>query len=204
MNPESTRNRAVRRGLIALGLFAALTVLGVVIGLCGLTRAIGGPPNNATTSEHLSLADLGTDDGYIADGDSISPHDTEHPALARLDPALLAAVQSAATDAEADGIEMVVSSGWRSARYQQALFDEAVVNYLSETEARKWVKSADTSRHVTGLAVDIGFTDADSWLSQYGADYGLCQTYSNEMWHFELAVGPGETCPAPHGDASSD
>nr|RZI36672.1 hypothetical protein BJQ95_00888 [Cryobacterium sp. SO1] len=41
----------------------------------------------------------------------------------------------------------------------------------------------------------IGRTDADSWLSQHGADYGLCQIYANEMWHFEFATEPGGDCP---------
>ena len=54
-----------------------------------------------------------------------------------------------------------------------------------------------TSLHVSGDAVDIGHADADAWLSQHGAAYGLCQIYRNEPWHFELrpeAVAQG--CPA--------
>ncbi|MET1018829.1 MAG: M15 family metallopeptidase, partial [Microterricola sp.] len=109
----------------------------------------------------------------------------------------------AAADAAADGVEMFVTDGWRSERYQQLLLDNAIRNYLSEEEARKWVKTPEESTHVKGLAVDIGPTDADSWLSQHGSDYGLCQTYGNEMWHFELAVRPGEMCPAPLSDASA-
>jgi D-alanyl-D-alanine carboxypeptidase len=55
---------------------------------------------------------------------------------------------------------------------------------------------------VTGDAVDIGPTDADSWLQQHGDRYGLCQTYANEMWHFELATEPGGTCPPGKEDAA--
>lgn len=112
------------------------------------------------------------------------------PALARLDSALLAALQSAAADAQASGVDMHVTSGWRSAAYQQRLFDEAVVKYGSVDEASKWVHSPSLSKHVSGQAVDIGPTDADGWLIQHGSDYGLCQTYANEMWHFELATTP--------------
>jgi zinc D-Ala-D-Ala carboxypeptidase len=142
------------------------------------------------------------EDGYIPDGVVLSPWDTAHPAIANLDPDLLGAVQQAATDAEAEGIVMVINSGWRSERYQQALLDEAVVTYGSEAEARKWVNSPDASTHVTGDGVDIGYTDAEYWLIEHGNEYGLCQTYANEIWHFELAVEPGEACPPPLRDAT--
>ena len=64
------------------------------------------------------------------------------------------------------------------------------------------MSTPELSRHVTGDAVDIGYTDADSWLSQHGARYGLCQIYANEMWHFELATDPGGVCPEQKLDAA--
>lgn len=142
-------------------------------------------------------------DGYIPSGSSLSPADDTHSTLANLDPALRAALRFAAADAQADGIRMVVTSGWRSARYQQSLLDDAVRTYADEAEARRWVNTPGRSTHVSGHAVDIGPTDADSWLAQHGARYGLCQTYANEMWHFELATPPGGTCPAQRADASA-
>ncbi|HYH13218.1 MAG TPA: M15 family metallopeptidase [Thermomicrobiales bacterium] len=154
--------------------------------------------------EHSLDGPVGREDGYIPDGEVLSPWDTHHPAVGNLDPGLLDAVQQAATDAEAEGIVMVVSSGWRSPRYQQALLDEAIVTYGSEEEARKWVNTPDKSSHVTGDGIDIGYTDADYWLIEHGYMYGLCQTYANEIWHFELAVEPGETCPPPLSDAAAN
>ena len=77
------------------------------------------------------------------------------------------------------------------------------ISYGSDEEARKYVATPDTSAHVTGDAVDIGPTDADSWLSQHGASYGLCQTFANEMWHFELSTTPGGTCPEMYADGSA-
>ena len=56
--------------------------------------------------------------------------------------------------------------------------------------------------HVTGHAVDIGPVDAQFWLIEHGARYGICQTYANERWHFELATAPGGTCPALLPDAA--
>ena len=44
----------------------------------------------------------------------------------------------------------------------------------------------DTSAHVSGDAVDIGPSGAAAWLSEHGAEYGLCQIYGNEPWHYEL------------------
>jgi zinc D-Ala-D-Ala carboxypeptidase len=51
--------------------------------------------------------------------------------------------------------------------------------------------------------VDVLPTRADDWLIQHGDAYGLCQSYANEMWHFELSVAPGGTCPAPASDAGT-
>jgi hypothetical protein len=35
-------------------------------------------------------------------------------------------------------------------------------------------------------AIDIGHSSATAWLSEHGAEYGLCQIYRNEPWHYEL------------------
>ena len=129
--------------------------------------------------------------------------DVDQPTIANLDPALLEAVQAAARDAQADGVRMVVNSGWRSREHQERLLAEAVSRYGSEEEARRYVATPDTSAHVTGDAVDIGPTDAASWLSQHGADYGLCQIFANELWHYELATTPGGRCPEMLPDGSS-
>lgn len=143
-----------------------------------------------------------SEDGGIPTGSSISPDDSGHPAIARLDPALLAAVREAARDARAAGVELRVTSGWRSKAYQQRLLDEAVARYGSLAEARRLVSTPEKSAHVTGKAIDIGPTDAADWLIRNGSDYGLCQTYANEMWHFELSTTPGGECPRPHDDAA--
>lgn len=159
-------------------------------------------PANQSAAGAIDTGDPTADDGYIVDGETLSPFD-DHPAILNLDPDLRTAIRHAATDAKADGVEMVINSGWRSKRYQQSLLDEAIVTYGSEKEARKWVNTPEKSTHVTGDAVDVGYTDADYWLIQHGSDYGLCQIYANEIWHFELAVEPGDTCPAPISDATA-
>jgi zinc D-Ala-D-Ala carboxypeptidase len=128
--------------------------------------------------------------------------DSTAPAIARLDPALHAALDEAARAAADAGIDIRVTSGWRSRDYQQWLFDDAAERYGSDAVASEWVASPDTSSHVTGHAVDIASVDAQYWLIQHGATWGLCQIYANERWHFELATTPGGECPALRTDAA--
>jgi D-alanyl-D-alanine carboxypeptidase len=131
--------------------------------------------------------------------------DDDLPAVANLDPALLGALRQAASDAAGDGVEFVVNSGWRSPEYQERLLQEAVSEYGSEEEAARWVASADTSPHVSGDAVDIGPSDATAWLSEHGAEYGLCQIYGNEPWHYELRPEAiDHACPPMYADPTHD
>lgn len=173
-------------GLLALG--------GLAVGLIALTAPWR--DEAAAAGGFVTTGDVvGVEDGVVDEVDGISPFADDLPAINRLEPELRAAMQDAARDAIADGVDFVVTSGWRSAAYQQSLLDDAVIEYGSAEVAGEFVLTPDESRHVTGEAVDIGRTDANSWLSQHGADYGLCQTYANEMWHFELATEPGGECP---------
>ncbi len=132
-------------------------------------------------------------------------YDDAIPAVSKLDPGLLKALRQAATAAADDGVEFYVNSGWRSPEYQEELLREAVFKYGSEEEAARWVATATTSPHVSGDAVDMGNSDATEWLSEHGADYGLCQIYENEPWHYELradAIDRG--CPRMYADPTQD
>ncbi|WP_241245781.1 M15 family metallopeptidase [Microbacterium sp. 4R-513] len=133
------------------------------------------------------------DDGYLEQPVSL---DSPDAAIANLDPALLSAMREAADAAAADGVSFEVTSGWRTRQYQQWLLEDAVEKYGSEEVALQWVAPPDRSHHVTGDAVDVGPLDAQSWLIDHGSDWGLCQIYANERWHFELATDPGGVCPA--------
>ncbi|MFJ4188850.1 M15 family metallopeptidase [Kitasatospora sp. NPDC089509] len=170
----------------------------------GLADALSPVPSRTSGADALSPAPsrVSEADGRVPDGVTLSPFDTEAPAVRNLDPALLAAVRSAAGDARAQGIEMHVTSGWRSKAYQQQLLDKAVGTYGSLEQARRFVNTPEKSAHVAGKAVDLGPTNADYWLIQHGAKYGLCQVYGNEIWHFELRTTPGGTCPALLPDAA--
>jgi D-alanyl-D-alanine carboxypeptidase len=135
-------------------------------------------------------------DGSLPAGDALTPFDLQDPAVGRLDPALLSAVQNAATAATAAGITMTITSGWRSPEFQQRLLDDAVQTYGSVAAARQYVQTPEQSKHVIGQAVDVGGTGADQWLIANGSRFGLCQIYANELWHFELATDAEGNCPA--------
>jgi zinc D-Ala-D-Ala carboxypeptidase len=146
---------------------------------------------------------LGEGDGAVPDGTTV--FDDDVPGVANLDSGLLGALREAATDAEGDGIEFVVDSGWRSRAYQEHLLQDAISKYGSEAEAARWVATPDTSPHVSGEAVDIGPSDAADWLSDHGAQYGLCQIYANEPWHYELRPeATDQGCPSMYADPTHD
>lgn len=134
------------------------------------------------------------DDGYLAS--PVALDDASQPAIANLDPALLAAMKQASGAAAADGVHFEVTSGWRTPQYQQWLLEDAAKTHGSVEEALRWVAAPDRSHHVTGKAIDIGPLDAQEWLIAHGSAWGLCQIYANERWHFELATEPGGVCPA--------
>ncbi|MFD0341359.1 M15 family metallopeptidase [Streptomyces sp. NPDC127117] len=218
-NPATNRPATAARrfpGRMVAGAGAVLVV--ALTAACGLTNrnepaahadatADRTPGGGAATAEVTQEgadegAGEGADEGDTPDGRRLTPFDTRYPAIGRLDERLLKAVQQAARDARDDGIEFRVTSGWRSKEHQQRLLDEGIEKYGSAEKARQFVNTPQKSTHVSGKAVDIGPTDADDWLIRNGSDYGLCQVYNNEMWHFELLTRPGGTCPAPLSNAA--
>jgi D-alanyl-D-alanine carboxypeptidase len=163
--------------------------------------ALGEPGSVPLRSEHGGA--LGEADGAVPDGTTV--FDDGVPGVANLDPDLLGALRRAATDAAAGGVELYVDSGWRSRAYQEQLLREAISKYGSEAEATRWVATPNRSEHVSGDAVDIGHSDAAAWLSEHGAEYGLCQIYGNEPWHYELRPeATDQGCPPLYADPTQD
>jgi zinc D-Ala-D-Ala carboxypeptidase len=105
---------------------------------------------------------------------------------------------AAQAKARKEGINLVVTSGFRTAARQEYLFQRAIAKYGSAEEASKWVLPPDKSHHPDGIALDINYPgdpDDTKWLELNGYKFGLCRVYKNEWWHFEPLVAPGETCP---------
>jgi zinc D-Ala-D-Ala carboxypeptidase len=143
----------------------------------------------------IGPAAVDTYSGWIPEGQTLSPFDVSNPALAQPEQSLLNAVQDAARAAASQGVDLRITSGWRSKGFQQRLFDDAIAQYGSVDIARQFVASPDMSKHVVGQAVDVAPVDADMWLIRNGAQFGFCQIYANELWHFELAVDQQGNCP---------
>lgn len=172
-----------------------VTILAVVALTVSLAACAGAPRLAAKLETASATFGLTDDDGYIPNGDSL-PLDSGKPAVSRLDPAFLAALREADRAAEAErGIAITLTDGWRSERYQNVLFERAVQTHGSEEEASKWAKRGTDSAHVSGHAVDIATADAMDFLNRFGARWGICQVYANEMWHFEMLTSAGGTCP---------
>lgn len=198
--------RSTRR-LALVGVICVATCLVALIALAVGARLFGAQTPSDAAELMTGIVDRQPPggDGSIDAEQPLSVFDTEHAAITQLDPALLAALQAAATDAAAEGIEFEVNSGWRSPELQEQLLEQAISNYGSREEAARWVATPETSSHVTGEAIDIGPFDASYWLTQYGAAYGLCQTYGNESWHFELRPdAPVSGCPPLYADPTED
>ena len=205
--PARTTTRRIPRILVA-GLVVVIAAIAAARGYELLASSSSTAASPSLRSEHRGPRNehrgaLGEADGAVPDGATV--FDDENPGVANLDPDLLGALRQAATDAADAGVEFFVDSGWRSPEYQDQLLREAVSEYGSEEEAARWVAPAETSAHVSGNAVDIERFDATAWLSEHGAEYGLCQIYSNEPWHYELrpeAIDQG--CPPMYADPTHD
>ena len=158
----------------------------------GGTGARGGPASTPSRCRWAQAPRLL--ERLPADG-APSARSTRRVRLLQLDPLLLNAIRDAARSAQAQGIDITITSGWRSKGFQQRLFDDAVRRYGSVEIAQQFVASPEASRHVVGEAVDIAGNGASDWLIRNGAQFGLCQIYANENWHFELATDGNGRCP---------
>lgn len=220
LRPSTRRARTAVVVLLALALAA---VVGAVLGYVAVAATSSAASPVVPTfagDEELARAvpdlgrppgepGLGVPDGVtVGDGvvaGSVTVVDGDVPAVANLDADLLDALRAAARAAADDGVALQVTSGWRSAEYQEQLLREAVAEYGSAEEAARWVATAETSAHVTGDAVDVGPDEAMEWLARHGAGHGLCQIYRNEPWHYELRPGATDDgCPAPYDDPTDD
>jgi hypothetical protein len=215
--PSRAGSRVAARGPRATSLAAIVVVAALVGVLVHRTAAPSSSSDPVTVparpaASAVDVVDVprsvpreagGVADGRVPDGATV--FDDDLPAVANLDPGLLAALRQAAIDAARDGVTFQVNSGWRSPGYQERLLREAVAKYGSEAEAARWVATPRTSAHVSGDAVDIGPTVAAAWLADHGAAYGLCRVYGNEPWHYELRPGAAAAgCPPVYADPTRD
>jgi zinc D-Ala-D-Ala carboxypeptidase len=199
---STTPARIRRRRGVILVIALVILAVGITVAIASqaspqIRRGVAEVVGTVMPSPPGSAFEESPEHGFIATGQTIELTDDDLPSIANLNPELLAAAREAAEAAQREqGIHLVVTSGWRSAAYQQWLLDQAVARYGSAEEAAKWVSTPEVSRHVTGEALDIGPFDGTLWMQSNAERFGLCQIYSNELWHYELASAFGGTCPA--------
>ena len=180
--PRSVRAPAARRPAVLVGV--------VALALAGCSAAGAAPDAGA-------LAPPSSAPGPAPEAPPTAPAD----GLEGVDADLAARFEAARAAAAAEDVELLITSGKRTPEEQQRLVDEAVAEH-GVPEAYRWVLPPETSAHVQGLAIDVGATQGAYWLAERGLEFGLCQTYANEVWHFEKLPDGAEACPEQHPDSS--
>ena len=140
-------------------------------------------------------------------GSALTESATATGEVIEIHPLLTSRFTAAEISAAREGINLYITSGFRSQARQKVLFANAIEKYGSETEAAKWVLPAHFSHHPQGLAIDVNYPKdplGAKWLENNGARFGLCRVYGNEWWHFEGVIAPGESCPAMAENALVD
>jgi Transglycosylase SLT domain/D-alanyl-D-alanine carboxypeptidase/Putative Flp pilus-assembly TadE/G-like len=97
-------------------------------------------------------------------------------------PDVAAAFDRMAAAAEADGVDLVVVSGFRSDAEQAALF-------AAHPDPR-WVAPPGRSLHRCATELDLGSAAAYGWLVANAGRFGFVQRYSWEAWHYGFDAGP--------------
>jgi Transglycosylase SLT domain/D-alanyl-D-alanine carboxypeptidase len=99
-----------------------------------------------------------------------------------------AAYDQMAAAARADGLVLVVVSGFRSDAEQAELF--------AAHPDPTWVAPPGQSLHRCATELDLGPSSAYAWLAANAGRFGFVQRYSWEAWHYGFASGPAPCSPA--------
>ena len=100
-----------------------------------------------------------------------------------------------AAAAQADGISLIISSGYRSDAEQAILF--------ARKPDPKWVARPGTSLHRLGTELDLGPESAYGWLAANAPRFHFVRRYSWEPWHFGYALNAGTASVGYSGEARS-
>jgi hypothetical protein len=85
--------------------------------------------------------------------------------------------------ASADGVHLIVTSGFRSDAEQAVLF--------AQHPDPRWVARPGTSLHRLATELDLGPRTAYGWLAAKAGRFGFLQRYSWEPWHYGYTRSPG-------------
>jgi hypothetical protein len=109
-------------------------------------------------------------------------------------PDVAAAYDQMAAAARADGVVLIVVSGFRSDAEQAELF--------AANPDPTWVAPPGQSLHRCATELDIGPSSAYGWLAANAARFGFELRYQWEPWHWGFAAGP--TPCSPEGEAVTE
>jgi D-alanyl-D-alanine carboxypeptidase/Transglycosylase SLT domain len=116
-------------------------------------------------------------------------------------PDAAAAYDQMAVAARADGVVLIVVSGFRSDAEQAELF--------AAHPDPTWVAPPGQSLHRCATELDLGPSSAYGWLAANAGRFGFVQRYSWEDWHYGFDAGPapcspeGEAVPAGGGGGTA-
>lgn len=227
------RKRRILRNRIIFGVVVlaalALLILGIVK-LVGVLRGLGGgedaPAPSATPAATpeptpappVDFADarmvLVNNNTALPEGYAPETQVADANTQKQLETEAAQAFTAMQAAAKADGVSLILQSGYRSVEYQQGLFDQQVEKMKKKgltDQAKTVVAVPGYSEHNTGYAADIltdsyrvmdsGFADTDAfaWLSENAAQYGFILRYPQdksaitgiiyEPWHWRY-LGP--------------
>ena len=100
------------------------------------------------------------------------PHSFPHRTAAPATPGTLLAAA-----ASADGVSLIINSGFRSDAEQAALF--------AQNPDPQWVAPPGTSLHRCATELDLGPPNAYGWLAANARRFGFLKRYAWEPWHYE-------------------
>jgi hypothetical protein len=116
-------------------------------------------------------------------------------------PDVAAAFDRMAAAAAADGVDLIVVSGFRSDAEQAELF--------AAHPDPTWVAPPGQSLHRCATELDLGSEAAYGWLAANASRFGFVQRYSWEAWHYGFDAGPppcsdaGNSVDGPGGGAAT-
>ena len=103
-----------------------------------------------------------------------------------------------------DGVELMVDSGYRSAEYQQRIYQKKMAKGDDFYDVARWVAPPGYSEHMMGTTLDLVPSNwtfngipADRWLQENGERFSFTQTYPQESeggfswepWHWKYTGG---------------
>ena len=146
------------------------------------TREVAGEPVTATARAEAELAPPSSLATAARSGDEYrGPLALRHGKPMR--PDVARAFDRLAAAARADGVSLIIASGFRSNAEQAALF--------ARHPDPKWVAPPGRSLHRLGTELDLGPPAAYAWLAANAPRFGFKQRYSWEPWHFGYVRSAG-------------